>query len=183
MEPYLGEIRVFAFGTIPRTWLPCNGQILAVAQNQALFSLLGTTYGGNGSTTFALPDLRGAAMVGTGAQFGLNLPLGSIGGTESVTLNPTQIPAHNHLIQGVEAQGNQPLGGADDYLAEGAVFESNAQSPIYTVNTTIPSSTNPVVLPGDSIVNTGANQPHENRSPYLVVSTCICISGIYPSRN
>ena len=166
-QPFLGEIRLFPYNFAPRGWAFCNGQILPIAQNTALFSLLGTTYGGNGQTTFALPDLRGRVPTSSGQGPGLsNYTLGQLAGEETVTLLQTQIPAHSHF----------PPCSSDD---------PNAGSPKNnfpaTVGTSIYSTTSNANMGATSSV--GGSQPHNNLPPYLVLNYCIALQGIFPSRN
>ncbi|NBA88063.1 phage tail protein [Emticicia sp. CRIBPO] len=182
MDNFLGEIRNFGFGRIPKGWANCAGQIMSIQQNTALFSLLGTTYGGDGITTFALPDLRGKTSVNVGTYLGTPYAWGQQAGTESVTLNTTQLPAHNHFSYGNEAMGNNILNSGDDYPAEMSVFVSNPQSQQYAVNGFNPTNSNMVPLAPDSIMQTGGNQPHENRQPYLCINICIALQGVFPSR-
>ena len=176
-SPYLGEIRSIAFGYAPKGWALCNGQLLPVNQNQALFSLLGTTYGGNGTTTFALPNLQGRVPVGTGQGTNLsNYPLGAALGNESVTLLQTQIPQHTHPVVGTLTPGNSPQDTtpAGNYPASGGLNAFN------------PGPKNVAMLPANSISGmtgmTGGNQTHENRQPYLATNFVIALQGIYPSR-
>lgn len=178
MDQYLGEIRTFGFGQIPRGWLACNGQTLSIAQNQALFSLLGVSYGGNGVTTFNLPNLQGSVMLG----YGNNYAWGQTAGTESVTLNVTQLPQHNHNVRVVDALGTQALNNGDDYLARIGVFVSNPQSTNYSVNGYTATIGTPAVLAPASVVPAGGNLPHENRSPFLAMNVCIATAGVFPSR-
>ena len=161
---FIGEIRIYAFGFAPRFWAQCNGQSLPIAQNQALFSILGTTYGGNGVTTFNLPDLRSRTPFHTGTNFSL----GQVGGSENVTLISNQMPQHNHLMN---ANSGAPTTGspAGNFVAQSP---SNAYSA--TANTTMNAA---------DIGNAGGNQPHSNLSPYLTLNICIALSGIFPSRN
>lgn len=162
-EAFLGEIRRVSFNFAPRGWALCNGQMLSIAQNQALFSLLGTQYGGNGTTTFALPDLRGRAPIHSGA----GAWQGEEGGQEQVTLITTQLPPHTHLAQAsTSADATSPQGG---YWADSgqAAFGADAAGS----------------LGAAAIAPSGGTQPHENRSPYLVINYIIAMSGIYPSRN
>lgn len=184
MEPYIGEIKVFAFGNIPRNWVPCAGQLMSIAQNQALFALLGTTYGGNGVTTFALPNLCGRGMVHFGsASYGGSYYQGQASGSENVTLLTTQLPQHNHAFNTANDLGSQVLNLGDDHLAQMGVFTGNQQSTLYAVNgyTSQPNSIIP--LNPNSISNNGGNQPHNNAMPYLTMSVCIAINGIWPSRD
>lgn len=168
MDPFIGEIRAFAFGMIPKGWAVCNGALLAIAQNQALFSLLGTRYGGNGQTTFALPDLRGRTPIQT--QIG-TLPLGLSGGSETVALTTAQVPSHSHALRGTTslATTNNPANGV---LAQTA----NAASAAYAA----PGS---ATLAATAVASSGAGLAHENMQPSLVVNWCIAVNGIFPSRN
>jgi microcystin-dependent protein len=175
-EPFLGEIRMFAGNFAPRGWAFCNGQVLPIAQNTALFSLLGTTYGGNGQTTFALPNLQGRLPMHWGTGPGLTpRSLGEMSGTESVTLISTQMPAHNHAIEASTNQGDQfsPSGNVNAVL-----INSSTQQPenMYSgaPNTTMAPS---------SVGLTGGSQPHDNMSPFLCFSFIIALEGIYPSRS
>jgi microcystin-dependent protein len=164
-EPYLGEVKMVSFNFAPRGWAQCNGQLLAINQNQALFSLLGTFYGGNGTTNFALPNLQGRVPIHTGAGY----VQGQVGGVEFVSLSTSQIPSHNHLVGSV----NQATTG----LPVGNVFAAEARRGI-DVYTTPPAN---VVLDSNDVV--GESQPHENRQPYLTVNFVIALVGIFPSRN
>ncbi len=167
---YLGEIRNFAGKTVPKGWMPCNGQLLSVSQNQALFSLLGTSYGGDGRVNFALPDLRGRVEVGANQS---DYPLGARGGLENVTLNVQQIPAHSHSFNARSEAGTTPAI-ADNYLSSAG---GGAPQAIYGQ----PGAAIPL-NPG-SIGNYGGNGSHNNLQPYLATNYCIAIVGIYPSRN
>jgi microcystin-dependent protein len=161
--PYLAEIRIFSFNFPPKGWALCNGQVLPINQNQALFSLLGTTYGGNGTTTFALPDLRGKMPLHVGNTF----VLGQVGGQESHTLIMSEMPAHTH-----QANGSSTVANLGDPTGNLWAAGNGAYSP--TPNTNM----NPACLP-----NVGGSQPHQNMSPYLTVEFCIALQGIFPSRN
>lgn len=174
-EPYLGEISLFAGNFAPRGWAFCNGQLLAISQNTALFSILGTTYGGNGQTTFALPDLRGRAPLSAGQGPGLSdYQLGEAGGQETVTLLSAQIPAHTHSLNAFNDKGDQSLPGNN--VPAVVVDSSNGTANAYTA-----SSANTVMSP-TAIGATGGNQPHENRQPYLALNYIIALEGIFPSR-
>jgi microcystin-dependent protein len=162
-EPYLGEIRIFSFGYAPRGWALCNGQILGINQNQALFAVLGVTYGGNGINNFALPNLQGSVPAHTGN--GLNL--GQAGGEASHTLLPGEIPRHSHLAYGSSAA---PTVGSP----AGNVWAANPNA----YNAVLNSTMNPA-----GIANAGGGQPHENRSPFLTVNFCIALQGVFPSRS
>jgi microcystin-dependent protein len=163
-EPYLSEVRMVSFNFAPQGWAFCNGQLLPINQNQALFALLGTNYGGNGTTNFGLPNLQGCAPV----HMGNGYVLGEGGGATSVTLTASQLPAHTHQAQGVSTIANSatPVGEA---WADSA---SDPYSP--SGNTTM----NPSVLAA-----AGGNQPHNNLSPYLVLNFIIALEGIFPSQN
>ena len=178
MEGYIAEIRLFAGNFAPRNWAFCQGQILAISQNTALFSLLGTTYGGNGQTTFALPDFRGRVAVGTGQGPGLpNMILGQVGGEPTHTLIVTEMPAHNHLINANEGNGTAQ-NPANGFLSAGVVpSQSNAGVNNYR------NSSDGTLLANTSVSLTGGSQPHNNMQPYLGMNYIICLEGIYPSRN
>jgi microcystin-dependent protein len=166
--PFIGQISMFAFNFPPRSWAQCNGQLLAIAQNQALFSLLGTTYGGNGTTTFALPDLRGRTPLHWGQGPGLsNRTLGQNGGEENHTLITTEMPAHNHLMN----------------ANSGSPTASSPSGNFAAQNTSAYSTTSNATMNSADIGNMGGSQPHPNQSPYLVINICIALAGIFPSRN
>ncbi|MDO6596380.1 tail fiber protein [Oceanihabitans sp. 2_MG-2023] len=173
-DPYLGQISMFAGNFAPRGWAFCDGTLLPINSNQALFSLLGTIYGGDGRTTFALPDLRGRAPIHAGQGPGLsNYSLGQGGGVEQVYLTTNQLPSHSHTTQ---VNATSPIGrgqNSDDptnnFWAEGGSYAP-------TSNTTM--STNAVI-----VVPTGGSQGHENRQPYTTINYIIALQGTYPSRN
>jgi microcystin-dependent protein len=181
MEGNIAEIRMFAGNFAPRNWAFCNGQIMAISQNTALFSLLGTTYGGNGQTTFALPDFRGRVAVGTGQGPGLsNRSLGEVAGTETVTLLTTEIPAHSHTATINVNSGPGTLSNpSGNYLAGGQDATANP-IPTYAASSTPSTALNPASVTGG---NTGGSQPHNNMPPYLGMNYIICLFGIFPSRN
>jgi len=168
-EPFLGEIRTASFAFPPKGWALCNGQLLPINQNQALFSILGTTYGGDGRVNFALPDLRGRVPV----HFAGNVPLGERAGVESVTLTTAQLPVHQHALMassdlananvpGGAVPAGKPRGGRDIYALTGA-----SMTPL------LPASVDPV----------GGSQPHSNTQPSLTLNFIIALQGIFPSRN
>jgi microcystin-dependent protein len=163
-DPFLGEIRMFAFDYLTPGWAMCNGQVLSISQNQALFSLLGTTYGGNGQTTFGIPDLRGRVPI----HFGSLHALGEVSGQEAHTLTIAELPAHTHFAQAstTDAETNVPSNSA--YLG--------------AVNNTYAPASNLVAMGPTELSFTGGSQPHPNMQPYLVVSFCIALQGIFPSR-
>ncbi|MDB5712188.1 MAG: Tail Collar domain protein [Sphingomonas bacterium] len=180
-QPYIGEIRLFPWDWSVRGWALAQGQFLPIAQNQALFALIGTTYGGNGVTTFQLPDLRSRAAVGIGQLAGgSNYVWGEKTGAETVTLNTNQIPQHNHLWTANSAAGDAapPL---DNYLA-GAVVPATG-TPVPTYLPTAGSIPSPVVLNAATLANKGGNQPHSNVQPYLGLNYSIALQGLFPSRN
>jgi len=162
-EPFLGEIKIMAFGFAPKGWALCNGQLLPINQNQALFSILGTTYGGDGRVNFGLPDLRGRVPVYQGG----GIVLGQRAGEETHTLILSELPAHSHGITATTAVSNNtnPVG---HLWAQG-------QSPIYGTPGT------PIAMNTTLVSNVGGNQPHTNMMPYLVLNFCIALQGIFPS--
>lgn len=162
-EPFLSEIRIVSFNFAPKGWAQCNGQLLPINQNQALFALLGTTYGGNGQTTFALPNLRGQVPIHTGNGH----TLGESGGSTAVTVTQQQMPQHTHQLQasGQNASTNQ---GSGQLLAQStAVYHS-------------PSNLTP--LHPTSVASVGGSQPHNNMMPYLVLNFVIALQGVFPAR-
>ena len=165
-EPYLGEIKVVSFNFAPRGWALCNGQTLPINQNQALFSLLGTTYGGNGTTTFQLPNLQGTFPV----HFGDGFSQGQSGGQASHTLTVGEIPAHNHV-----PNCNRALGMVASPTGAVWATDNNGNSPYST-------STDSTMAP-NAIGQTGGSQPHANLPPYLVLNFVIALLGIFPSRS
>ncbi|MPQ56784.1 phage tail protein [Duganella sp. FT27W] len=172
-ECYLGEIRMFAGAYAPEGWMLCNGQLLSIAGNQALYTLLGTVYGGDGVTTFALPDLRGRVPLHKVANYqSMNYPLGNQIGVEAVTLTTSQMPAHTHVAMAQSGPGNSstPL---NNYWA--ATAATNIYAP--ASGTALGS-----MAPTD-IVSAGGSQPHENMMPYLCISYIISTIGIFPTQN
>jgi microcystin-dependent protein len=172
-EPFLGEIRTFAFNFAPVGWAQCDGQILPIDQNAALFALLGTFYGGNGIQTFALPDLRSRVGVHVGRGNGLSpYNIGDVGGQEGVTLTEGELPAHTHL-----AGGNQ--GGGNSLVPTECVWSADASGGSAPYSNAAPN----VNMSPNAIGITGSNFAHENRQPYLALNYCIAMQGIFPSRN
>ncbi len=178
MDSFLGEIRLFAYGQTPRNFLPCDGRLLAISQNTALHSLLATRFGGDGRVNFALPDLRGRAVVGaTAFGAGSTYSVGKALGVEGVTLVLNQIPPHTHRVAASE-------GIADNALPTGAVFAQRAQfktNPTVMIYTGTTSDLTP--LYPETIGSAGVVKPHDNMQPFAVVNYCICVSGLYPSRD
>ena len=175
-EPFLGMIIIVPYNFSPRGWAFCNGQILPIAQNTALFSLLGTTYGGNGQTTFALPDLRGRVSNSSGQGPGLSsYDLGQVGGTESETITINQMPAHNHQVACLN-------GGAASSVKPSGKFVGKLNVPT-DVNAVVWADTSDSLMAPTSITNTGGSQPISLLQPYLTLNYCIALEGIFPSRN
>jgi microcystin-dependent protein len=172
-EAYIGSIVLFAGNFAPRGWAFCQGQLLPIAQNSALFSILGTTYGGNGQTTFALPDLRGRAPIGTGQGPGLtNVALGQQAGSESVTLTVSQMPAHNHLVA------------CDAAAADNAVPTNNYPGNPGSLSGATLYGPTPTATMGPAMISAaGGSQPFSVQQPYLGLNYIICLEGIFPSRN
>lgn len=171
-DPFVAEIRIFPFNFAPRGWAWCDGQLLPLSQNTALFSLLGTTYGGDGKSTFALPDLQGRAPMHPGQGPGLSLhDLGETGGSETVTLLESEIPSHSHAVKASQADGNNttPVG---QKTATGIGVSAFANA-----------SGNPVVqLNANTLAPAGGDQPHNNMMPYLTFYFCIALQGVFPPR-
>ena len=180
-EFFIGQIMMTGFNFAPRFWALCNGQLLPINQNQALFSLLGTQYGGNGTTNFALPDLRSRAPIGYASSVDPAwqppaVQIGQAAGVENVTLLSTNLPSHNHAVNASTASG-------DNRSAGGRIFatSTNAGSPppnLYAASTGALVPQNP-----QTVAPSGGNQPHPNLQPYSVINFCIALSGIFPSRN
>lgn len=171
-DPFVAEIRIFPFKFAPKGWAFCDGQILPISQNTALFSLLGTTYGGNGQSTFALPNLQGSAPMHPGQGQGLSLrDLGETGGAETITLLVSEIPLHPHIMQAfaTPADLKEPQ--------TGAVLTRNQNGAIY--NTTI---NNFVQMAPQALTPAGGSLPHNNMQPYLTLSFCIALQGVFPPR-
>jgi len=174
-NPFVAEIRIFGFNFAPKGWAFCDGQILPLSQNTALFSLLGTTYGGDGKSNFALPNMQGNGPIQQGQGPGLSLyDLGQSGGTPYVTLLQNEMPAHTHIpnaITGREASGQLPEPGGN-FIASGSgvnVYVTGVQSNVQF---------NPQM-----VAPAGGSQPHNNMMPYLTLNFCIALQGVYPARN
>lgn len=176
MDEYLGSIMIFSFGFAPKNFALCNGQLMSINQNQALFSLLGTTYGGNGQTTFALPDFRGKTPIHVGNGF----TQGQTGGQESHTLNMTEIPQHNHTLGSGDVKAKTGATNANKLTPEGNYYATNPALTGRFSNQTDTGMYNNAPFNTETI---GGGQPHENRMPFLVLNYCICLAGIFPSRN
>lgn len=173
-DPFLGEIRFMSFGQVPRGWAKCDGQVLAIAQNQALFSLLGTNYGGDGRVTFALPDYRGRVPIHMGQGIGLtDRTVGSKGGEENHTLSLSELPAHTHSVTCNNQAGNTQQPAAGFWATDSAnVFQGYAGAPDALMLATAVSP-----------FGQAAPQPHQNVQPYLVLNAVIALIGVFPARD
>jgi microcystin-dependent protein len=175
MDVFLAEIRIFPFNFAPTGWALCNGQLMPISQNTALFSLLGTTYGGDGKSTFGLPNLQGAAPLMAGQGAGLSFyNLGQSGGEASVTLLTSQMPAHSHAINALNFLG-ETSNPAGQVWAESVAGRQNTS--LYTQNTA-----QNVNMSAQAIAVTGSSQAHNNMPPFLTLTFCIALTGIFPSR-
>lgn len=191
MDAFIGTVMMWAPNFAPRQWAYCAGQLVAISQNQALFSLLGTNYGGDGRTTFGLPDMRSRVPIGAGMGAGPGLdfyPLGAKGGIEEVTLNITQMPSHNHAAAGeiiafdTPGESSQPVSGTVLATGVATVGISSGSANIYAA-----PGGSPVALSNQSVSvqtgNNGGNLSHENRQPFEGISFIICMFGIFPPRD
>ena len=165
-EPFLSEIRIMSFGYAPRGWAQCNGQLLPINQNQALFSLLGTTFGGDGRVNFALPDCRGRAPIHVGSGH----TLGERGGEQAHTLSIAELPTHTHVLNATSSDGTQPV------PASAELAKAAPANPYHT-------PTNLSAMNAASITNVGGSQAHLNMQPFLALMFCIALQGIFPSPN
>jgi len=172
MDPFVAEIRIFPFNFAPRGWAWCDGQLLPLSQNTALFSLLGTTYGGNGKSNFALPDLKGRAPMHPGQGPGLSWhDLGEAGGDETVSLIESEIPAHTHALRAQNESGGEvatPAGNTLNRPASGNLYNA-ANQPV-------------VAMASNAIAPAGNDQPHNNMQPYLTLGFAIALQGVFPPR-
>jgi len=172
-DPFVAEIRIFPFNFAPKGWAWCDGQLLPLSQNTALFSLLGTTYGGNGKSNFALPDLQGRAPMHPGQGPGLSLhDLGEAGGSETVTLLESEIPAHSHSLTASNEDGTQGTLGPNLALA------TSVNGSLYQTNT----SANLVSMSPNALAPAGGDAPHNNVMPFLTFFFCIALQGVFPPR-
>lgn len=190
-DPFIGQIVMFGGNFAPRNWAFCNGQLLAISSNTALFSILGTIYGGDGRTTFALPDLRGRVPISSGTGSGLpNFPLGSRGGQTEVTLNTLEIPSHNHASTATansvatmraESRPGNATDPTGNMLASGSsIFRRNVASEDVVLAPEMVSVQTNVTVQGGF---TGGNQPHTNVQPFQTVNFIIALFGVFPSRS
>jgi microcystin-dependent protein len=170
-DPFLAEIRIFPSNFAPKGWAFCNGQLLPISQNTALFSLLGTTYGGDGKSTFALPNIEGRAPMHPGQGPGLSLhDLGEAGGSETVTLLESEIPAHSHGLMSLGAPANRtnPIGNTIARVSAGNAYVA---PPVALAS-----------MAGQALAPAGGDQPHNNMQPYLTLNFCIALQGVFPQR-
>src|SRR3954470_585297 len=169
-DPFVAEIRIFPFNFAPKGWAFCDGQLLPLSQNTALFSLLGTTYGGDGKSNFALPNMQGNAPMHPGQGPGLSLhDLGEVGGSQTVTLLESEIPAHTHSLQASNQVGT-------DRTPQGEVLARSAGMNLYKASGSI------VMLADQAVTPAGGDQPHNNMQPYLTLNFCIALQGVFPPR-
>ena len=177
---YLSEIRIMSFGFAPKGWVQCNGQILPISQNQALFALLGTTYGGNGQTTFALPNLQGRVPISfsTDGQYSL----GQVGGEAAHTLAIPELPQHNHALM---ADATTAADQCTSLATSSSVLGKNSgkQTPSGSFNVALYNAGAPDAILHPNVLGRSGAQPHENMQPYLTLNFCIALQGIFPSRN
>ena len=173
MDPFVAEIRIFPFNFAPKGWAFCDGQILPLSQNTALFSLLGTTYGGDGKSNFALPNMQGNAPMHPGQGPGLSLhDLGETGGSDTVSLLESEIPSHAHAMMGINNTPQDTIPGPP----EGFARSSGANAYQATVNANIAQMSDNTIAPA------GGDQPHNNLMPYLTLNFCIALQGVFPPR-
>lgn len=180
-DPFVAEIRILPYAFVPRAWASCDGQTLPISQNQALFALIGTIYGGNGTTTMQLPDLRARAPIHKGRGPGLTpRQQGQRLGVSGVTLTEAEMPAHQHTIRGVSVAADQPAP-AGHALANANTQGRGTSRP---VNMYAPATTSPSVQMSAGIMTTaGGSQAHENRQPFLGIQFCMSMQGVFPSRD
>jgi microcystin-dependent protein len=175
-DPYLSEIRMMAFNYAPQGWVQCNGQLLGITQNAGLFSLLGVTYGGDGRTTFALPNLQGRVPMHMGNGFSL----GQVSGEETHTLTTAEMAQHTHQMLASTTAGTVPVGVPTTAVGQGQTGGTGGGQ---AVNLYAPASGATVAFNAGALSQTGGNQAHENRQPYLALNFCIALTGIFPSPN
>jgi microcystin-dependent protein len=170
-QPFIGEIRCCGFNFAPVGWAMCSGQLLSISQNAALFQLIGTTYGGNGVNTFALPDLRSRVPIHQGSFAGITYVLGQAAGVESVTLTTQELPAHSHAITATSNAATLKRPVTNTFYAA-----SSSGNNFYESGTTL------TALASNTVANAGGNQPHSNIQPYLTLNWCMALEGIFPSQ-
>jgi microcystin-dependent protein len=176
-DPYLSEIRIMPFSFAPRGWAQCNGQTMSISQNTALFSLLGTAFGGDGRSTFKLPNLQGMVPIHAGDGF----TLGQTMGEATHTLSVAEMPSHTHLVKAKNATAQSDIGGRTPGPAV-ALAQAVTAAPATAVNIYGTGAANQIFA-SQAIANSGNSEPHPNQQPYLVLNFCICTQGIFPSQN
>ncbi len=170
-DPFVAEVRIFPFNFAPKGWAWCDGGLMPLSQNTALFSLLGTVYGGDGKSNFALPDLQGRAPMHPGQGQGLSLhDLGESGGSDTVTLLESEIPLHNHSLRGSNTVGDSPVPGGNALGRSPNAYQQD-------------STTNLVAMAPESLPPAGGDAPHNNLQPYLTLYFCIALQGVFPPRS
>lgn len=177
-QPYLGEIRMFGGNFAPMGWVMCDGQLMSIAENDALYQLLGTTYGGDGINTFGAPDLRGRVPTHQGSRSGQTYVIGQMAGSESVTLTPNQLPSHTHPTFAVSVAGSVAVPTTATMISD----QGPAGQKIYAY-TPYSAANEQIALTAASTTTAGGNQPHDNMQPYLGVNFILAIAGIFPTQN
>ncbi len=170
-DPFMSEIKIYSFQFAPRNWAYCHGQLMSIIQNQALFSLLGTTFGGDGRVSFGLPDMRGRVPIGQMyEEYSPGQHVGELGGAEAHSLSISELPQHSHAVQASSSYGNSPI-------PTNNILAASPTGGLYT------NPENLVAMNPTLVSNSGGSQPHENRQPYLALSFCIALQGIFPSQS
>lgn len=178
-SPFVAEIRIFPFDFAPTGWALCNGQLLPISQNTALFSLLGTTYGGDGKSTFALPDLQGSAVLNPGQGPGLSLwDLGQVSGSQTVTLLTSEIPVHGHTLNAVAAAGLTPSA-SGTMASNGSWVQGTQRGVVQSYATNAPET----AMSQNALGAAGSSVPHNNMMPFLTLNFCIALQGVFPPRS
>ncbi len=190
MDGFIGEIRPFAFGFVPQAWLPCSGQLLSIQQYTALYAVIGTIYGGNGTTNFQLPNLMGITPLGSGTSPTTGTwPIGGQTGSETVTLTQSQIPVHNHTVvmevvkSDFQANTTAAPAVGSSWLTHPMQMSGDGSATVFPNFTPSASGNLDTTLNPSTIGMSGGNTGHENRQPYLAIQFCICNDGLFPTRN
>lgn len=177
-DPFMGEIRAFAFDFPPKDWVVCEGQMLSVSQYGSLYAIMGTRFGGDGVTTFGVPDLRGRAPMHFGSGPGTSVyPLGQMGGHESIPLTTDTMPNHSHSLMAIDANADSETA-AGNLLSKGGTPAGKQTNPWPSYADGTPNT----AMAGQTLMETGLNQAHENRQPFLVLNFCLSLAGLYPKR-